>query len=173
MNIEDVGKIIDKIDKSSISFFELDIENCHLKLDKSDTRRYEGTETSRIVENAPKEPSYILEKNNFSETALTSEKLEKTEDAEDDENITFVKSPIVGTFYDAPSPDSESYVKVGTKVKEGDIILLHDLYISSINAVDKLIPELLERGYMPVTVSELFYYHNIELHEGRVYSHAK
>lgn len=97
MNIEDVGKIIDKIDKSSISFFELDIENCHLKLDKSDTRRYEGTETSRIVENAPKEPSYILEKNNFSETALTSEKLEKTEDAEDDENITFVKSPIVGT----------------------------------------------------------------------------
>ena len=60
-----------------------------------------------------------------------------------------------------------------SKVKEGDIILLHDLYISSINAVDKLIPELLERGYMPVTVSELFYYHNIELHEGRVYSHAK
>lgn len=124
MNIEDVGKIIDKIDKSSISFFELDIENCHLKLDKSDTRRYEGTETSRIVENAPKEPSYILEKNNFSETALTSEKLEKTEDAEDDENITFVKSPIVGTFYDAPSPDSESYVKVGTKVKEGDILCI-------------------------------------------------
>lgn len=60
-----------------------------------------------------------------------------------------------------------------SKVKEGDIILMHDLYTSSINAVDKLIPELLERGYMPVTVSELFYYHNIELHEGRVYSHAK
>lgn len=60
-----------------------------------------------------------------------------------------------------------------SKVKEGDIILMHDLYTSSINAVDKLIPELLERGYMPVTISELFYYHNIELHEGRVYSHAK
>lgn len=59
------------------------------------------------------------------------------------------------------------------KVKEGDIILMHDLYTSSINAVDKLIPELLERGYMPVTISELFYYHNIELQEGKVYSHAK
>lgn len=60
-----------------------------------------------------------------------------------------------------------------SKVKEGDIILMHDLYTSSINAVDKLIPELLERGYMPVTISELFYYHNIELQEGKVYSHAK
>lgn len=60
-----------------------------------------------------------------------------------------------------------------SKVKEGDIILMHDLYTSSINAVDKLIPKLLDKGYMPVTVSELFYYNNIFLEEGKVYSHAK
>ena len=60
-----------------------------------------------------------------------------------------------------------------SKVKEGDIILMHDLYTSSVNAIDKLIPKLLENGYMPVTVSELFYYHNIELKEGKVYSHAR
>ena len=60
-----------------------------------------------------------------------------------------------------------------SKVKEGDIILMHDLYTSSINAIDKLIPKLLEKGYMPVTVSELFYYNNISLEEGKVYSHAK
>ena len=50
---------------------------------------------------------------------------------------------------------------------------MHDLYISSVNAIDKLIPKLLEKGYMPVTVSELFYYNNIELKEGKVYSHAR
>ena len=50
---------------------------------------------------------------------------------------------------------------------------MHDLYTSSINAIDKLIPKLLEKGYMPVTVSELFYYYNIELKEGKVYSHAR
>ena len=60
-----------------------------------------------------------------------------------------------------------------SKVKEGDIILMHDLYTSSINAIDKLIPKLLEKRYMPVTVSELFYYNNISLEEGKVYSHAK
>ncbi len=35
-----------------------------------------------------------------------------------------VKAPIVGTFYAAPSPDSEPFVKVGSTVKKGDTIFI-------------------------------------------------
>lgn len=35
-----------------------------------------------------------------------------------------VKTPIVGTFYAAPSPDSEPFVKVGSQVKKGDTIFI-------------------------------------------------
>ncbi|MDE6781761.1 MAG: acetyl-CoA carboxylase biotin carboxyl carrier protein [Ruminococcus sp.] len=35
-----------------------------------------------------------------------------------------VKSPIVGTFYAAPSPDKPAFVKVGDKVKKGDVIMI-------------------------------------------------
>lgn len=35
-----------------------------------------------------------------------------------------VKSPIVGTFYAAPSPDKPPFVKVGSSVKKGDIIMI-------------------------------------------------
>ena len=35
-----------------------------------------------------------------------------------------VKAPIVGTFYAAPSPDSEPFVKVGSQVKKGDTIFI-------------------------------------------------
>jgi acetyl-CoA carboxylase biotin carboxyl carrier protein len=35
-----------------------------------------------------------------------------------------VKAPIVGTFYAAPSPDSDPFVKVGDKVKKGDVIFI-------------------------------------------------
>ena len=31
-------------------------------------------------------------------------------------------SPMVGTFYTAPAPDAEPFVKVGQTVKEGDVI---------------------------------------------------
>ncbi len=53
--------------------------------------------------------------------------------------------------------------------KEGDIILLHDIYTSTVNAVNKVVPKLLEQGYTLVTVSELFYYQNQELEKGKVY----
>lgn len=35
-----------------------------------------------------------------------------------------VKSPIVGTFYRSPSPDMPPFVKVGDKVKKGDVIMI-------------------------------------------------
>ena len=35
-----------------------------------------------------------------------------------------VKAPIVGTFYAAPSPDSEPFVTVGSTVKKGDTIFI-------------------------------------------------
>jgi acetyl-CoA carboxylase biotin carboxyl carrier protein len=35
-----------------------------------------------------------------------------------------VKSPIVGTFYRAPSPDSDPFVKVGDKVEKGETICI-------------------------------------------------
>jgi acetyl-CoA carboxylase biotin carboxyl carrier protein len=35
-----------------------------------------------------------------------------------------VKSPIVGTFYDAPSPDAEPFVKVGDQVSMGKVLCI-------------------------------------------------
>ena len=33
-------------------------------------------------------------------------------------------SPMVGTFYSAPSPDAEPFVKLGQTVKEGDVVCI-------------------------------------------------
>ncbi|HBB72783.1 MAG TPA: acetyl-CoA carboxylase biotin carboxyl carrier protein [Ruminococcus sp.] len=35
-----------------------------------------------------------------------------------------VKSPIVGTYYQSPAPDKPPFVKVGDKVKKGDVIMI-------------------------------------------------
>lgn len=37
---------------------------------------------------------------------------------------SMVKSPIVGTFYTAPSPEAEPFVKVGDRVKKGDVLFI-------------------------------------------------
>lgn len=51
-------------------------------------------------------------------TAAASAKAEEAIDG----NV--VKSPIVGTFYQSPSPDKPPFVKVGDKVKKGDVIMI-------------------------------------------------
>ena len=35
-----------------------------------------------------------------------------------------VRSPIVGTFYRAPSPDAEPYIEVGQTIKSGDVLCI-------------------------------------------------
>lgn len=50
------------------------------------------------------------------------------------------------------------YQSVMNQVSDGDIILMHDLYASTRDAVKRMIPELKKRGYQLVTVSELKYY---------------
>ena len=56
------------------------------------------------------------------------EKLEiaevKQEDKEDIPMGNVVKSPMVGTFYAKPSPDSEAFVTVGQKVKKGEVLCI-------------------------------------------------
>ena len=42
-----------------------------------------------------------------------------------------------------------------SQVKDGDIVLMHDLYEQSAIAAETLIPELTKRGYQLVTVSEM------------------
>lgn len=56
-----------------------------------------------------------------------------------------------------------------SEVKDGDIVLMHDIYPSTADAAAVLIPALTERGYQLVTVSELAMYRGGML-PGRRYS---
>ena len=55
------------------------------------------------------------------------------------------------------------------KVKDGDIILMHDLYYSTAEACAELIPALKAQGFQFVTVSELLSQKQITPVAGRVY----
>lgn len=54
----------------------------------------------------------------------TSTQSPKSTESVDKSDGTIIKSPIVGTFYEAASPDSDPYVKVGDKIKEGQTLCI-------------------------------------------------
>jgi len=59
-----------------------------------------------------------IQKLESKDEAIDVQKEEKVEEG----NV--VKSPMVGTFYLKPSPDSKPYVEVGQKVKKGDVLCI-------------------------------------------------
>ena len=45
-------------------------------------------------------------------------------EADADANLHIVKSPIVGTFYESPSPGSPAFIKIGDQVESGQILCI-------------------------------------------------
>ena len=48
----------------------------------------------------------------------------RSESAEPEEELHIVKSPIVGTFYESPSPGSPPFVNVGDPLKVGQVLCI-------------------------------------------------
>jgi acetyl-CoA carboxylase biotin carboxyl carrier protein len=45
-------------------------------------------------------------------------------DESDEASLHIVKSPIVGTFYESPSPGTSAFVKVGDQVEQGQVLCI-------------------------------------------------
>lgn len=84
-----------------------------------------------------------------------------------------IQKPIINWSIDTrdwESRNAETITKIICEnVKDGDIILMHDLYESSLEASKTVIPELINRGYQLVTISELSESREIILRAGQTY----
>ncbi len=66
-----------------------------------------------------------------------------------------------------------NYNNVVDDVFDGSIILMHDLYPATADAVERIVPDLIAKGYVFVTVSELMRIRGVALESGVKYSSAK
>lgn len=63
----------------------------------------------------------------------------------------------------------ESTVKSVNSATDGDIVLMHDIHKTSVEAAIQVIPQLVEKGYQLVTVSEMAEARGVTLENGGVY----
>ena len=84
----------------------------------------------------------------------------KTEKKDASAHPGAAKSPMVGTVYTRPSPDANSFVKVGDKVKEGDTIVLIEA-MKTFNPITATksgkIEEILVEDAQPVEFGEVLF----------------
>ena len=65
---------------------------------------------------------------------------------------------------------NKTYNKIMKEVRDGVIILCHDLYETTADAMERVIPDLVNEGYQLVTVSELLSFHKNGAQPGVVYA---
>lgn len=93
--------------------------------------------------------------------------------ARNDTVYSTVKVPMITWSVDTEdwkSKDRDTIVKnILDTVSDGDIVLMHDLYESTADAVEVVVPKLIEMGYELVTVDELFEVKGVTLKAGSLY----
>ena len=131
MNFNEVKELIELINNSDLSYFEMQDDKEFIKIDKSINRNYSFNNNELIDTRSLnrlaitdlndkleiQEPSIIDNNSNLSNNIVSDNK-------DNDSNFEYIKSPIVGTFYKAISPDDEPFVSVGQKVNKGDVICI-------------------------------------------------
>lgn len=120
MDLNYIKKLIKILDTSNVAEIEIEEEGTKLRLSKPKpkiTPNLTPLNFTPIQNNNPAE-SLSLEK------AVSRTKPEEVRVEANNENVYEVKSPMVGTFYRAPSPDADPYVNVGSNVSPGSVLCI-------------------------------------------------
>ena len=80
--------------------------------------------------------------------------------AKSDTNLVYAKSPIVGTFYEAPSPDKPPFVQIGDHVSPGKVLCIIEA-MKLMNPIEAEIAGIIEsklvKNEQPVGYGELLF----------------
>lgn len=119
--LDELKEIIRMIDQSSIQEFEMERDNTKLSIKKGG--RSEVTAQTVSAEAGNTAPSSIHTAEPTGKPGQAApESAENGED--DDESLHKITSPMVGTFYQAPSPDADPFVKEGDSVRPDTVVCI-------------------------------------------------
>lgn len=107
MNIKDIKSLIQLMENSSLTLLEVSENDLKIRLQRNiKENSFKNTGVQKEIDDNI---------NNCAEAAVP-------EKAVNFNQIKEIKSPMVGIFYEAGSPQAEPFVTIGSKVKKGDIL---------------------------------------------------
>ena len=109
MDYEEIKKLIEDMGNSKLDTLQIEFpDGCKISMSKNKMQQVSNESNEAKVQ---KEAEIIEEVKSVSTNV-------------DEENLKVIKSPMVGTFYASASPKDEPYVKVGDKIKKGQVVCI-------------------------------------------------
>lgn len=123
MNITEIKKLLEMFDASESVKLKLTNEGFEISLEKTAAKAPKVAQIQTPAIQAANSTNPSVDSNTESTPAPESS-ANPAPKATVSANTEQITSPMVGTFYRAPSPDSAPYVNVGDKVKKGQTIAI-------------------------------------------------
>ena len=119
MNLENVKALADVLNAKGLSAIEVGEGDSRIRIEK-EAIVTSVAQPANVSKQAPA-PSEAA--------APTTPEVPDASDQTSSQSVDFnhlieVKSPLVGVYYAAPSPDAETFVSIGSKVKKGDVLCI-------------------------------------------------
>ena len=113
MDLKDIKAIIDLMKKNSITEFELERQDSKIRL----KRGFNGSTPSAAPYEDPVTLSPI-------QPVISAPPAVPSGNAPAATGEVEIKSPMIGTFYRAPSPEAASYIEVGSEVNPDTVVCI-------------------------------------------------
>ena len=115
MNTKEIQDIINFIKKTDLDDVSIETENYKIRVKKNS-----GSISEKVIHKS-ESPLKIDSK----EQVIQKEEVElKTEVEKPTSKNLIIKSPMIGTFYQSPNPESNPFVSVGDNIKPGQTICI-------------------------------------------------
>ncbi|MGM7635518.1 acetyl-CoA carboxylase biotin carboxyl carrier protein [Bacillus sp. Hm123] len=124
MKVQEIRELIKLVDQSNIEEFVFESDGSKVKMKKNAGVTYsvvkDVPQEAPKVEAAPVQTEQPEVKPVVQEVPVP----EAPKAVESTGNLHTITSPMVGTFYQSPSPDAEAYVKPGSKVSSETVVCI-------------------------------------------------
>ena len=117
MTIEEIRELIDLANESGVAELEVQRGENRVRIRRASFAGQEVMIPAMAPVAAPSAPQGTTSSSETHKTPSVSKPAS-------DPHLTLVKSPIVGTFYESPSPEAKSFVSIGDRVQPGKVLCI-------------------------------------------------
>lgn len=125
LRTSEIRELIRLLDETSVHELNIETEDMKLHIKKANvTSLSEPVQRIEVSHATPvSSVQAVAKESDIQNTVVIESPVSQTTSAIE-EGLTVIKSPMVGTFYLAPSPTAQNYVEIGTKVTEKTVVCI-------------------------------------------------
>ncbi|HEY7095329.1 MAG TPA: acetyl-CoA carboxylase biotin carboxyl carrier protein [Terriglobales bacterium] len=123
MNQKELKELIEFLIEKNIAEFELERGDVKMRIKRGVDSSGSASHEPRFIAVHSAVPAAVAGVPAMAPT-VTSAPPAKVDEQPAEEQLSIVRSPIVGTFYESPSPGSPPFIKIGDKVNVGQVLCI-------------------------------------------------